>query len=42
MPGLVLCGITQQNKLAMTEVTSVSDNEGRPDFQSRRPLGEMP
>ncbi|WP_405835054.1 MULTISPECIES: hypothetical protein [unclassified Streptomyces] len=42
VPGLVLCGITQQNKLAMMEVTSVSDNEGRPDFQTRLTLWEMP
>ncbi|MFE6833327.1 serine/threonine-protein kinase [Streptomyces sp. NPDC057705] len=42
VPGLVLCGITKQNKLAMMEVTSVSDNEGRPDFQTRLTLWEMP
>lgn len=42
VPGLVLCGITKQDKLAMMEVTGVSDNEGRPDFQTKLTLWEMP
>ncbi|WP_327416244.1 hypothetical protein [Streptomyces sp. NBC_01233] len=42
VPGLVLCGITKQNKLAMTEVTSVSDDEGRPGFRTRPTFWEMP
>lgn len=41
VPGLVLCGITKQNKLAMTEVTSVSD-DGRPGFRTRPTFWEMP